>query len=447
VNSEAPNAIGPERSVLSVLLKSSEKIEEIPHITSEHFYSPAHRLLFETISARVDAGLEVELVALTQHLHDKGLLDEVGGPAAIGELYTYAPNGAHFISHARILTEKLTLRRARKLAADIEEALDEGKEPEDVAELAATGSTIVSDTLSEAKPASDTAALLRAAAMRWEALATGNEEAAGMQTSLAEMNHNFRGLKPRRVTVISALPSQGKTLLGGQLFMDCVSEGHRGLFLTWEMTEDELIDRFLAYAAHKPINAVTDPLRYSKEIWGKDKPTEFERQSMAASFRKVMGMPLKIEGMHGQNITQAVAAIRREHRRAPLKIVVMDFVQQIMPSRAMERQSTERGLADIATRFQNLSQELGFHGIILSQLNKDGAAKHAEAINESCALHLKIVKIPEKGKDGTPVMDGDEVKIKAEGIAVVKDRFHGQKDRLLKIRLNPGTQRFEQHNY
>jgi len=111
----------------------------------------------------------------------------------------------------------------------------------------------------------------------------------------------------------------------------------------------------------------------------------------------------------------------------------------------MEKQSYERALSDVADRFQNLSQELGFHGVVLSQLNKDGAAKHAEAINESCALHLKILKVPVLSeKDRTPILDEKgEPKIKVEGIAVVKDRFHGQRDKLLDIKLNMDTQRFE----
>jgi hypothetical protein len=109
----------------------------------------------------------------------------------------------------------------------------------------------------------------------------------------------------------------------------------------------------------------------------------------------------------------------------------------------MEKQSYERALADIADRFQNLAQELGFHGIMLSQLNKEGAAKHAEAINESCALHLKILKVPVTGSDGTIVMENGAAKIKVEGISVVKDRFHGNRDKLLSIKLDLETQRFK----
>jgi replicative DNA helicase len=440
---ETPHFQGPEKSVISSLLKSPEKLEEVAHLTSEHFHLPTTRGLFQAILRAVERGEQVELVALAERLNASGELEAIGGFAALTEVYTYAPNHAHFTQHVRMLTEKLALRKSVKLAQEIAEAVGQNAEPQDVAELVATGSTAISDTLAEVRPVADTKALILASARRWEDMATGKVSPDGMMTSLEDINQRFRGLKPRRVTVISALPSHGKTLLGGQLFMDCVSEGHRGLFLTWEMDPDELIDRFLAYAARTPINAVTAPLQHA----GGEVPKEHERRTMANAFRKVAGMPLLIEAMHGKSITQAIAAIRRHHRKEPLKIVVIDFIQRVAPSKAMEKQSYERALSDVADRFQNLAQELGFHGIVLSQLNKEGAAKHAEAINESCALHLKILKTPMLGKDGTPVMKDGQIQIKVEGVAVVKDRFSGQRDELLPIKLNPENQRFETRDF
>jgi replicative DNA helicase len=439
-----PHAQGEEKSVLSSLLKSPVKLEEVPHLTPAHFHDPARRTIFEAILEAVDKGHEVELVSFVRRLHESGRLDDVGGAAAVADIFTYAPNHAHFASHARTLTEKLTLRRAMALASEIGGAVDEGKEPDEVAELIATSSTALSDTLAEAKPASDTRALLLASAQRWEDLASGRRDAMGIETSLVEINQLFCGLKPGRVTVISGLPSDGKSLLGGQFFMDAVSQGHRGLFLTWEMSEHELTDRAVAYQAKLPLDAVANPAKYAKEIEGTNKPTKETMLRVQQAYRAVSDFPMIVRAMHGQNVAQAAAMIRREHRRAPLGLVVMDFIQRIGPSRHLEKQSFERQLADIADRFQNLALELGFHGIVLSQLNKEGAAKHAEAINESCALHLKIVNVPETGRDGTVVTDEDgQVVIKRRGLGVVKDRFHGQTGKLLRIGLNRETQRFE----
>lgn len=426
---EIPHALGPEKSVLSSIFKKPETLEECPHLSAAHFYLPAHRLIFETMLEVLGKGMELELVSYVQFLHETGRLDNAGGAAGISDIYSYAPNHAHFKQHLRLLTDKLVLRDALSLSYDLTVAVSEGQEPHMVAELVSGRSTALADTLAEALPMEDTKTLLHRAGLRYETLASGREDAMGMEVSLVEINRRFRGLKPKRVTVISALPSKGKTLLGGQLFMDCVLSGNRGLFLTWEMTEDELVDRFLAYAAHLPIDAVVDPMKHAKEITRSERPTKETLQHVRHGHRRLSGSEFEIRGMHGRSFTQAFATIRREHRKKPLKIVALDFIQRIKPMRGTERDTYEQQLTKGADAFQNLANELGFHGIILSQLNKEGAAKHAEGINESCALHLKIE-------------DTKEFK----GIGVVKDRFHGQTGRGLPIILDETTQRFI-HNH
>jgi len=443
--SEIPHAQGPERSVLSSIFKSPEKLDEAAHLTADHFHLASNRRIFEEILALSSSNQDIELVSFVQRLHDSGELDDCGGASSISDIYTYAPNHAHFSGHLRILTEKLALRRAIILCRDLQEAVAENQTPEEVAELAAIRATSLSETLSEVREAKDTKSLLRAAAKRWEALATGKEDASGMKTSLPEINSRFRGLKAGRITVISGLPSQGKSLLGGQLLMDCVEGGHKGLFLTWEMSEGELIDRFLAYLSRLPGDAITDPRKFAAEIedHASGVISEATKNRIAQAYRKAAELPLFVQAMHGQSIISAISTIRREHRKAPVKVVAMDFVQRIPCARGMEKQSYERQLTDIADRFQNLSQELGFHGILLSQLNKEGGAKHAEAINESCSLHLKIVEIHEKAKDGTTVNDEDgNPRIVSRGIGVVKDRFNGQSGQFLRIVLDRQTQRF-----
>jgi replicative DNA helicase len=439
-----PHAPGIENAVVSVLLKWPEKLDEAPNLSAEHFHQPSARRIFELAADDITANRQPDLSAMLQKLHDSGELDSIGGPVALADLIGAAPNNMHFAGHIRILSEKLALRSAWKLSVDLREALESGMGASEVSEMASATAQIVCDAISEAAPAQDTKALLRASAVRWGKLANGEVDPMGIETSIPEINQLFRGLKPGRVTVISGLPSEGKSLLGGQLFMDAAQGGNAGLFLTWEMSESELLDRFLAYEARLPFDAITDPIRFAREVDGKNKPTELHVQKARSAYRKIGEYPISIQAMHGQNITQAISAIRRCHRKSPLSIVAMDFIQRIPCARSMERQSYERQLTDVADRFQNLAQELGFHGLLLSQLNKEGGAKHAEAINESCALHLKIVNARKVDAKGVPIMDSDgEPIILAQGLSVSKDRFNGQTGRLLPVGLNKQIQRFE----
>lgn len=101
-----PHALGPEKSVLSTFLQEPERLTESHGITEESFYLPAHQELFAMLPEMREHGKQVEIVSLAQALIDVGKLETIGGPAAITELYSYAPSAKHFAQHCRELHEK-----------------------------------------------------------------------------------------------------------------------------------------------------------------------------------------------------------------------------------------------------------------------------------------------------------------------------------------------------
>ena len=108
-----PHALGPEKSLLSSMLQDSQDylplaIEE--KLTAEHFYLPSHSTLFGFLIELFEAGQEIELVSLVQRLLDTGLLDRVGGPSTLTDLYTYAPSPGHFRHHLQHVKGKFVLR-------------------------------------------------------------------------------------------------------------------------------------------------------------------------------------------------------------------------------------------------------------------------------------------------------------------------------------------------
>ena len=92
--SPPPHAVGPEKSLLSTMIQNPEEYigrSQESKLTPGHFYVPSHGKLYQVLVDHFEAGKTVELVALTQHLMDRDLLDSIGGPSAITEIYTYAP--------------------------------------------------------------------------------------------------------------------------------------------------------------------------------------------------------------------------------------------------------------------------------------------------------------------------------------------------------------------
>jgi replicative DNA helicase len=107
-----PHSPEAERTVLGTILVNNKSLNVVLSIISpEDFYKDAHRKIIETISALVDKGVPVELLALSEELRREGALDEVGGASYLGSLMDGVPKNLNVEYYARIIKEKALLRR------------------------------------------------------------------------------------------------------------------------------------------------------------------------------------------------------------------------------------------------------------------------------------------------------------------------------------------------
>ena len=128
-----PHALGPEKSVLSSLMRNPQLLAETA-LEPEVFYLPAHQLLYR----RMQAAGEVELVGFIQGLQAARLLEEVGGAGAVTDIFTYAPNEQHFRKHLQIIEDCHTRRKVIAACSEaIAAARDAGSEGNLVPAIAA----------------------------------------------------------------------------------------------------------------------------------------------------------------------------------------------------------------------------------------------------------------------------------------------------------------------
>ena len=431
-----PHAVGPEKSVVSTLLRDPRFMDEVPGLTPDHFHLPAHRIVFEIIQELTTSGKPIELVSFTQTLLDRGLLDQIGGPSKLADLYTYSCTEIHLQEHVGILTEKLARRRMVTAAEEMKRVAFEEPEAQELIEATSAPITAIHDLLTGTAPARDVKNVINGCLERFNELCTGRTSPMGIVTSLDEINRRFRGLHSKHTIVISGYPGGGKTTLAGQLLIDAAIEGHNSLVVSLEMPAEAFMDRLLAYVARRPGGAITDPLRYAREAHSKEALPRGDLLAIQSAALRIAKAPLTIEDMAGANVYQIASSIRRAHRKSPLEVVAVDFAQRIRPAPEMRRESREQQLSHASNHLADLSKELGFCLLLPSQLNKEGAAKHAEAINEDADLHLQIIQ------DRLPHKDGKPATMDHVGIAVMKDRHCGQDGELLHIVLDGPSVRF-----
>jgi replicative DNA helicase len=430
-----PHSVGAEKSVLSMFLQDPAAINEAERITEDHFYLPAHRQIFALLRQRAGAGQLIEITALIQALIDKGQLDSIGGPSVLADIYTYYPNLSNLRYYCDLLADKLARRMAIQTAGDIIQVAYEAHEANELLDATGAPITAIHDTLLSMKPTEDMKMVLTQVLDDLQDKITGKKSPMGIKTGIPAFDRKFLGLHPGRTTIISGYPSGGKSVLGGQLCAEAFTEDHNTLFVSLEMPKTQLAQRLICYLARIKGKAMSNPQEYAAEI-SKGHVNTIDKGTLQKIQRATMTIksaPFDIEHLTGANEQMIAAVIRKHHRKSPLKLVVVDFAQRIRPSAEVRQQSREQQLSHASKVLADLAQELGCHLLLLSQLNKEGAAKHAEALNEDCDLHLQIIQ--------------DKETKKHIGISVPKDRHSGQVGALMHVVLNEEFVRFEEQAY
>jgi len=359
-----PHAVGPEKSLLSTMLQDPQEyiggaIEE--KLTAGHFYLPNHSTLFGFLIELFEAGVEVELVSLVQRLLDKGLLEKVGGPGYLTELYTYAPSPGHFHHHLQHVKDKFVLRAiirsSNEAVAQAYEAPDEVPELLDTVEQ----SILSIRESAETNQAQTLKQTVEEVMRNFQMLLSKEKISAGISTGFEELDRKSGGLKPGEMFVIAARPSMGKTSLMMNIVEHvCLDQGRPCMVFSCEMSSAQLVQRLLFARAKFAVSQLSRG--YS--------PKKQELERVRNSSIQIVNSKLFIDDTAGISINELRAKARRKKRDENIEFIAIDYLQ-LMKSRTKQAEnSREREIAEISGGIKALAKELGIPILILAQLNR-----------------------------------------------------------------------------
>jgi hypothetical protein len=114
IHRSPPHSVEAEQGVLGSMIDvhdgAKAMAEARDKITSEYFYVPRHRTIFNALCAMRDERSAIDLVTVTNWLRDAGLLDAVGGAAYVSELFRFVPCAANIEYYLEIISEKYQRR-------------------------------------------------------------------------------------------------------------------------------------------------------------------------------------------------------------------------------------------------------------------------------------------------------------------------------------------------
>src|SRR3954452_8159705 len=208
-----PHNLQAEESLLGAMLLSKDAIASaVETVGVDDFYKPAHGHVFDAITSLYGAGEPADPVTVAEELRRAGLLEAVGGQAALVSLQANTPATTSAGRYAKIVEEHALLRRMIHVAGEIAEKAY--GLPDDVTKSIDEAESLVF-AVAERRVADSTKVLdelLNPFLDRLEQVYERKEAVTGLATGYADLDELLAGLQPSSLMVVGARPSMGKAL-------------------------------------------------------------------------------------------------------------------------------------------------------------------------------------------------------------------------------------------
>lgn len=359
---EAPHlaslsAVDVEERVLGCLIGDSRSTGEIRALLEpRHFFDKKNVVIYGAICRLHDRGHVVDLVTLRSELAANERLDEIGGVQRLVELMGLVASSFHVREWARILVDKYQKRALINLGMKLLRTSDADDVPmvinETSDDLASIGSSAGSSNFI------DSATVMSRIADR-------KHPVKGIPMLMGNLD-KYLNMLPKRMVIVGARPSIGKTTFVLNGMMNMARAGHPGLFISLEMSEDELVAKQ---------SAILTGINSERITQGELTDDERSRIADAATNNGVWLPKLHIADLPALHANQLTGIVEAAKRELGVEVVAVDYLQ------CMDADG-ENGVARmsaISRACKKAAKSTGVRVIAISQLKRrDGAEERPE---------------------------------------------------------------------
>lgn len=356
-----PHNTAAERSVLGGILRDPECFDEVQQIVGDHsFYLDAHQRIFGAMAALVSGRQPIDMVTLHELLTRRKVLEDIGGPTYIGELWSAVATGANAVHHAKIVRDAALARGLIHAATEILRDAYDRVQPANV--LLEQAEQKLFDLAAGATRRSDIRPIrefVREALDRVDSrIATGNT-LDGLPTGLGELDQMLGGLRGGQLIVIGARPSVGKTALALTIAENVTATGTPAVMFSLEMPGVDIGARVLSMESGVSMTRFTRANRLE--------PREIEL--LTSVLAQVENCPLYLDEQPNQTASRIASATRSSVRRHGVKLALIDYLQIMDAESKGEYRSHQVG--EMAQRLKQVARECNIPVILLSQLTRE----------------------------------------------------------------------------
>jgi replicative DNA helicase len=356
-----PHNLEAERSILGAVILDNHSLNAaLEKLRSEDFFLPQHRLIFNQMVELAEKQQAIDTITLMEDLTRRNELEAAGGIAYLSQLTDGLPRLTNVDHYARIVKEKAVLRSLIYSASAIQEqALAAGDDADVILDRAETAIFQLAEDRVRAGLIG-VKELVRENFERLERIFSEGRRITGLATGYTDLDNQTAGLQPSELIILAARPSMGKTALALNIAENVALRQREPVAIfSLEMSKESLLLRMLASEARVDAHKFRTG-HMNREDWGK----------VTTGLAHLGEAPLWVDDSASSTVLEMGAKARRLKRDKGLSLVIVDYLQLVVPSNTGRNTNRQEQVASISRAMKGLAKELKIPVLVLSQLTR-----------------------------------------------------------------------------
>ncbi|WP_168123300.1 replicative DNA helicase [Paenibacillus sp. HB172176] len=355
-----PQNMEAEQAVIgAVLLQPEALITAMERIRVEDFYGSAHQQIYEAMIELGEDSKPIDLVTLSTHLMDKGLLEDIGGVTYLSKLANSVPTAANVDYYAQIVEEKSMLRRLIRTATNI--VTDGYANSDEVAVLLSDAEKKILE-ISNRRSSSGFISIrdvLMEVFEKVEFLYNNKGGTSGIPSGFVDLDRMTAGFQRSDLIIVAARPSVGKTAFALNIAQNVgVRAKETVAIFSLEMSAAQLVQRMICAEAN------VDATRMRT---GSLEGDDWEKLTMAIG--SLSEAQIFIDDTPGVTVADIRSKCRRLKKENGLGMILIDYLQ-LISGKGKAGENRQQEVSEISRTLKQIARELEVPVIALSQLSR-----------------------------------------------------------------------------
>ena len=368
MGNKPPQALDFEEAVLGALLSEPSCVDEaMEELTPSCFYDPKHKMIFEAMQKLVNEHVALDLLSVSQKLHELGNLETVGGAVRLAALSQKIGAAAHIEYYIKILKQKTIQRDLITASTEIlRDSYDDSVNVDDLIDNAQS-KVFAAIQNNVKKDVQEIGSIIKTAMDDVERMQE-QSGLSGVPSGFPSIDKITNGWQASDLIILAARPSVGKTAFALNIARNAAVDSQMPVaFFSLEMPAIQLAKRLMTTESGLPADKIKGGVKLEPREW---EQLEYRLKALSKA-------PLYVDDTPSLPIMEFRTKVKRLVKSKGVRLVIVDYLQ-LMQGPAELRGMREQEVAFISRTLKATAKELNIPIIALSQLSRD-AVKRANS--------------------------------------------------------------------